>query len=144
MAAQDVVGAGQQIEAFEQASGHQRQKGIQLEAAGGAGRGDGRVMAHHQHGHLADRLGDDRVHLAGHDGRARLAGGQADFAQPGFRPGSHQPQVAADLQQRNRVGFEDAGDLHEHVGILRGVHQVLGAGEADAGQLAQGVRRRGK
>ena len=35
--------------------------------------------------------------------------------------------------------LEDAGDLDEDVGVLRRLGEVLGAGEADAGELAQRV-----
>ena len=51
---------------------------------------------------------------------------------PASGPRRQQAQVAADLEQRGRAGLEDARDLDEHVGVLRGLDQVLGAGEADA------------
>ncbi len=58
---------------------------------------------------------------------------------PASGPGAQQPQVAADLEQVHGVRLEDARDLDEHVGVLRGLDQVLGAREAHAGELAQSV-----
>ena len=58
---------------------------------------------------------------------------------PASGPGRQEAQVAADLEQADRAGLEDARDLHEHVGVLGGLDQVLGSGEADAGEVAQRV-----
>ena len=97
------------------------------------------VVAEHQQRHLAHGLGDHRVDLAGHDARAGLPPRQPDLAEPGLRAGAQQAQVAADLEQRRGVRLEDAGDLDEDVDVLRGLGEVLGAREADAGELAQRV-----
>ena len=52
----------------------------------GAGYGNGLVVRHHQHRHLAGRFGDHGVHFARHDGGACLARGQLDLAQAGLWP----------------------------------------------------------
>ena len=138
-AAQDLVGVRQQREALQQAVGDEREEGVQLEAAEAGGDGDGGVMAGDQQGHLAHGLGDHGVDLAGHDAGAGLPLRQPDLAEPGLRPRAHEAQVAADLEQRHGVRLEDARHLDEHVGVLRGLGEVLGAREADAGELAQRV-----
>ncbi len=43
------------------------------------------------------------------------------------------------LMQRGGAGLEYPRDLHEHIRVLRGFHQVLRPGEADAGELPQRV-----
>ena len=65
--------------------GHQGQEGVEFQAARGAGQGQGGIVADHQHGRLADRLGNDRIDLARHDGGAGLTPGQTEFSQAGIR-----------------------------------------------------------
>ena len=50
--------------------------------------------------HLLDRLGDDRVDLAGHDRAARLQRREGDLGQARRGPEPMQPQVAGDLVER--------------------------------------------
>ena len=83
--------------------------------------------------------GNYRVHLARHDGRTRLALGQSNLRQTGVRTGREQTQVGTDLPQGTGQRFQDAGNFDEHVAVLRGLHQVLGARKADAGQFAKSV-----
>ena len=49
--------------------------------------GDGRVVPDHLRAHHQRGLGQHRVHLAGHDARARLQVGQVDLGEAGARAG---------------------------------------------------------
>ena len=75
----------------------------------------GGVVADDLRAHLQHRLGHDRVHLAGHDRRARLQVGQVQLAEPGARPGAHPAQVVADLGQADRDDAQLAGQLDQRV-----------------------------
>ena len=99
MPGEDVAGVGQQVEHRQNTVGHQRQELAQLQIARGGRLHDHQIVAHHGHRHLGDGLGDHRVHLAGHDRRAGLAGRQPDLAQPGVRAGREQAEIVGALQQ---------------------------------------------
>ena len=99
--------------------------------------GDHAVEPHRQQRGLRRRLGDHRVDLPRHDRRAGLARRQAQLAEPRLGAGGEKPQVAADLDQRGGERLEQPRDLDEDIGVRRRLDEVLGAGEADAGQPAQ-------
>ena len=84
----------------EQAAGHHRHGGVQLERRQRRRERDGRVLADDLARHLLDRLGDDRVDLAGHDRAARLQRRERDLGQPRRGAGAQEPQVAGDLVER--------------------------------------------
>ena len=52
-----------------------------------------KVISYHFVGYLIHHLGNDRIHLSRHNGRAGLHGGQIDFSQSATRAGSQQTQV---------------------------------------------------
>jgi len=92
----------QQLDGAQHIGGDQRLKDVQLEVAIGAADGDGHVVAHHlgaDHGH---GLALGGIHLAGHNGAARLVLRQQEFAQPAARSGSQEAYVIADLHQAGR------------------------------------------
>ncbi len=97
--AEQVIGAREQLEIFKQAMRNQRQKGVEFQAARGAGSGNHTVVADNQHRRLRSRLGNHRIHFAGHDGRASLTRRQANLAETRIRTGGEQPQIGADLDQ---------------------------------------------
>ena len=76
---------GEQADRLEQVAPDHRQHHVQLEVAGRAPEGDRGVVADDLRHDLADRLGDDRVHLARHDRRTRLQVGQVDLGQAAAR-----------------------------------------------------------
>ncbi len=121
----------------KQAVGRQRQELAEFEIAAADGLHDHLVVAHHGDGGLGHGLGNHRIDLARHDRRAGLPRRQPDFAQPGVRAGREQPQVVGDLQQVHGQRAEDAADLDQGVGVLRGLDQVLGPGQSQAGDLPQ-------
>ena len=63
---------------------------------------DRRVEAHHLEADLIHHLGNRRIHLARHDRRSRLHGGQLDLVDARARSHHHQAQVARDLAQVDR------------------------------------------
>ena len=88
---------------------------------------------------------DHRVDLAGHDRlEPACTAGRRDLAEPGARARRQQPEIGRDLEQVDGMRLEDAGHLDEGVGVLGGVHQVLGPRQPEPGLLAQLARRRGK
>ena len=56
---------------------------------------------------------------------------------PACGPGGQQPQIVGDLQQVGGQRAEDAADLDEDVGVLRGIDEVFGPGQSQAGDLPQ-------
>ena len=65
---------------------HHGLEDVELEVAVGAADGDGHVVAHDLRRHHRDGLALRRVHLARHDGAARLVLGQGELAEAA--PGS--------------------------------------------------------
>ena len=55
------------------------------------------IIAHDLDGRLDYRLGNDRVDLAGHDGRAGLQRREVDFPQPAPGTGCQPPDVIGDF-----------------------------------------------
>ena len=68
----------------------------------------------HLEAHLIDHLRDRRIHLARHDRRARLHGGQRDLGESGTRSHAQQPQIARDLADLDRKAAHGAR-VGEHV-----------------------------
>ena len=58
---------------------------------------DGNVLADDVEADLIHDFRHDGIHLAGHDGGARLPGRQVYFIEPAARPGGQQAQVVANL-----------------------------------------------
>ena len=88
--------------------GDDRHHHVQLELPG-LGRGEyRRVAAVHLIADLVHHLGNGGIHLAGHDRRTRLHGGEADLGES--RPWSHaeQPQVGSDLRDLDCEATERA------------------------------------
>src|SRR5471032_1462294 len=77
---------GQMPEAAEQRARNDGLEGIELELATLGGKGHGDVVSKDLERHLVDDLRDNRIDLAGHDGRTRLHGWQIDFPKTGTRP----------------------------------------------------------
>ena len=73
--------------------------------------------------HVHD-LGDDRVHLARHDRRARLLGRQVDLAQAAARARRQQPQVVADLRELDRQALHARRVEDERLRVLRRLDQI--------------------
>ena len=110
-------GFRQQPDGLQKIVGDHRHKYVQLEIPLGSRHPDGRVVAHYlnrHHGHLLALRG---VHLAGHDGAARLVFRDPDLPQAAPRPGSQPAHVVGDLHHIRRHG------LHRAVG--KG-HLILG------------------
>src|SRR3954468_5113467 len=72
----------QESDRLQQVARDDRQHHVELEVAGAGAECDRTVVAHHLRDDLADRLGDDRVHLARHARRTRLEVGNLYLSQP--------------------------------------------------------------
>ena len=64
-------------------------------------------------------------------------GGQADLADARVGPEESSRRSPAIFSRFAAQGLEDAADLDEHVGVLRGLDEVLRARQAQAGDVAQ-------
>ena len=91
------------------------------------------VVPDHLRGDLRDDLGDDRVHLAGHDRAALLELGQEDLGEAGARPGAHQAKVVRDLRERDGDDLERARRLDETVASRLRLEVVGGRGDGEPG-----------
>ena len=128
---------GQGFQGFKQLVEQHRFKGVQFQLARFGGHGDAGVIADDVEGHLAHDLGNDRVDLAGHDGRAVLFGREIDLRKA--RPGTagQEPQIIGHLGQRHSARFDDAGHMDEAVEILGAVDQVRGLEQGVFGHFPQ-------
>ena len=95
--------------------------------------GDRLVIPDHLRRHLRDDLGNDRIHLAGHDRAALLELGQEDLCESGPRAGAHQPQVVRDLRQADGDHLERSGGLDEAVARRLRLEGIGGRGDREAG-----------
>src|SRR5205807_10349117 len=95
---EDTGDVGEEPDRLEQVARHDRHHHVELEVAHGPPEGNGGVVADDLGRHLAHRLGDHRVDLAGHDRAAGLEVGDADLAQACGGPAPHPAQVVGDLE----------------------------------------------
>ncbi len=98
---------------------------VELELPGVGRREDRGVAAEHLKTDLVDHLGDRRVHLAGHDRRARLHGGQLELRDSGARSHAEKPQVRRDLADFHRQSPQRTG-TGEHVSHALGHAEAIG------------------
>ena len=78
---------------------YQRFVHVHLEIATGAAKAYGHIVCHHLHGDHGQCLGLGRIHLARHDGGARLVLRQEQFAQAAARAGGQPAHVVGNLHQ---------------------------------------------
>jgi hypothetical protein len=71
-------------------------------------------------------LDDDRVHLAGHDARARLGLGQRQLADPGSGAHAHQAHIRGDLPQAQRDRAQGAMGGDDRVEGGLGMEVIVG------------------
>src|SRR5690606_37434582 len=88
-------------------------------------------------GDLVDGLGDDRIHLAGHDAGPGLHGGKVDLAEARLRAGGQQTQVVADLRELDRVALERGGERRDAARIAGRLDEVARRAEVETADLAQ-------
>ena len=99
-------------------------EGVELQLAALRGGGHRGIRPDHAERDLVDDLGDDRVHLAGHDRRTGLTRGKVDLAEAGLRAAREQPKVVADLRELDRGALQDAAQGHEDAGVRGGLDEV--------------------
>ena len=120
-----------------QAERQQRERDIELKlAVATAGRDRGGeslgVVTH-----LDEHFAHYRVDLAGHDGRARLGGRQAEFAEAGARPRPEQADVAGELGQARGNGGQQPGHLDAVIARALRLEMIGGLAKRQAGLRAQ-------
>ena len=149
---------GQKADRLEEVVGHHWVEDVKLKMALAAGKADGGIVAVNVRADLRDRLALGGVHLARHDGAARLILWQGKFAEAGARARTKEADVVRDLEAGHgdrvdrtmgedhcvmrgqrlelvRCGAEiEAGDLGDLVGDHR--VEALGRGEAGADRRA--------
>ena len=84
---------GQGLDGLEQFIEDDGLKSVQFQLTCLRSHGDGHVIADDIEAYLVHHLRDNRVHLAGHDGRTVLLCGQVDLAEACLGAGGHQAQV---------------------------------------------------
>ncbi len=109
---------GEEADRLEEVIGHHRVVDVQLEMALAAGEGDGGVIAHDMGAYLGQGLALGGVHLARHDGGARLVLRQGKFAKAGAGAGAKEADVVGDFEQGGRDGG-DGAMAHDH-GVMGG------------------------
>ncbi|MDQ1206694.1 hypothetical protein QE377_003053 [Microbacterium sp. SORGH_AS 862] len=77
------------------------------------------------------------VHLARHDARPRLQGGQGDLAEPRAGPRRQQAQVVARLRELHGDALEHARQVDERAWILRGLDEIRRGRERPTRQLSE-------
>ena len=138
-AAQGVVAVLQQVDALKQGVGDDGLHDVELQLAVVAGQADGHVVADDAVAHLVHHLGDDGVHLAGHDARTGLALGEVYLVQAAAGTAGEQAQVVADLVGLHGQALH-GGAVGEHAGGgAGGLDEVVGQGDVPAGDLAQSL-----
>ena len=80
------LGLHQHIDRLEKVERDDRLEDVELQLSGFRGHRDGEVVADDLEANLVHDFGNDRIHLPGHDARARLHRRQIDFVQAGARP----------------------------------------------------------
>ena len=114
---------------------------IQLELSGLRSHADGRVAADDLKADLVDHLGHRRVHLARHDRRPGLHGGQRDFGKTGAWPHAQKPQVARNLPELDRQSPHRTG-VRQHVAhALRHAKAIRRRNEVDVDARAEVLDR---
>ncbi len=121
---QRAAGSGQVAQAFVQGPGHERLKRVELQLPGFDGHGDGGIVANGFKAGNAHHFRNHRIDLAGHDGRARLAGRQLDVPHAGLRAGRQQAQIVADLGELDGDALQNARNIGKHPGIGGGGNHV--------------------
>jgi hypothetical protein len=99
---------------------HQRLVDIHFEIAAGAAEADGDVIRHHLDGDHRQGFGLGWIDLARHNRRAGLVLGNQQFGESGAWAAGHQPDVVADLIERDRKRAECARKLYQCV--MRALH----------------------
>ena len=134
---EEAVRACEQGEFSEQGIGEQGQEGIEFQFAVLRDGLDFAVMGERAPGRLGHHLGNHRVHLAGHEAAAGLDGRQFNLAQSALGAARQPPQVVRDLDQVGRMHPHEGAGFDEGIGVLGGVHEILGAREVEAGHGAE-------
>ena len=112
-------GGREQFNGLQEVIGHHRQHHDQFKVGGLPPEGNRHIVAddlraHHRHG-----FGNDRVHLARHDGGARLGLRQIDLPQPTAGARAQPANVVGDLHEAHGEGLQRSARLDQR--ILRGL-----------------------
>jgi hypothetical protein len=98
----DVHRPRENVRGVQRVPRHDRHHHVQFELSTIGGGQDRSIAADHLIADLIHHLGDRRVHLAGHDRRSRLHGGQFDFRDPRTRPHAQESQIGCDFADFHR------------------------------------------
>ncbi len=122
-----------------------RQHHVQFEVARGATERNGRVVTDDLRDNLAHGLGDDRVHLSGHDRGSWLEVGQADLPESRARTRRRPPQVVGNFVEGQCDHPQHTGRLDQSVPGRLGLEVVACLRQWQAGGRDQLLDdRRGK
>ena len=114
-------GADEHVHHLEQVVGDDGHHHVQLQLSRLAGQHHRQVVAHDvERGHV-EHLGQDGVHLAGHDAAARLHSRQVDLVQAGGRAAGQQAQVVGDAVQCDSQGAHRGGKVD---GVGHALHRL--------------------
>ena len=114
----------EETEGIENVVGNDRFHDVQFQLAVLAGQADGGIVADDLVAGLVQHFRNHRVHLARHDGRTGLPGGQLDFIEAAAGAGSHEADVVGHLDEGEGCHLQGRRDFGVAVGAVRGVHQV--------------------
>ena len=129
-----VRGVREQRNALERRLPHHRHHDVELELPPRrAADGQHLVVAHHAGGHLHHALAHHGVHLAGHDRRPGLRGGQPQFPQSRPRPGGQPAKIIRHLGETGGHGVEDSRHLDTIITGSLGLEMIRGWAEFDCG-----------
>ena len=115
--AERVHGMGEPCDALEEALGDDGLHDVELQLTGLGGEAYGGVVADDLEAYLIGDLGDDRIHLAGHDGRAGCHGWQIDLVQSAAGTGGHEAQVVAYLGELDSQALEGSTITYIGTGV---------------------------
>ena len=135
-----IGGGGEQIDRLQHRVSDHRQVDIELEVARAARHRHRHVVADDPGRHHGQRLRLGGVDLAGHDGGARLVGGDEDLADAAARAAREPAHVVGDLVERAGRGLERTRYRHQRLLAAHRGEAVGRLGERKAGTL--GDRRR--
>jgi hypothetical protein len=126
---------GEDAHAVQQVVDQRRLEDVELKLAVHAADGRRDMVAHHLAADHGQGLALRRVHLPGHDRRARLILREQQLGQAATRAGAEVPDILADLEKRGSESVQRPRSLHNRVVGSEDLKLVGGGLELGAGHL---------
>ena len=130
-------GVRQNLHLSEDSERNHRFHHVQFKLAGGGGEHHRGVEADREEGGLVRYFRDHRIHLARHDGRARLAHRQVDFGKTRTGAGGEQTHIVADLRQLHGEALRGGRDRDIGAAVTRRGDQIVAVMEVDASLFSE-------